>query len=619
MKILQLHSDFIEYQPIRKEIAGAEEADKSRARLEDLAVLFTAVEKGDDQQTAARAMDEIKESLERIGASRVLIYPYAHLSSNLAPPAEALTVLKAMEKRSAELGIETHRAPFGWNKSFTVSVKGHPLAEQSRSIAPGDQVQGERPSRAVESEKKLKSKWYILEPGGELIPVKDFDFAGHEGLKRFADYEMQKVRAAQQIPPHVTLMKKLEISDYEPGSDLGNLRWLAKGRLMKSLLERYVTQKVLEYGAMEIETPVMYDMQHPSLSSYLSKFPARQYIVQSEDKEYFLRFAACFGQFLVAHDMQISYKHLPVKIYELTRYSFRRELSGELVGLRRLRAFTMPDVHAFCRDLDQAKEEAIRRMKLSIEVLEGMGVGKEDYEIGLRLTEQFYEENKDFVNSLLSVVGKPALVEMWEERFFYFVEKWEFNFIDNLNKASALSTDQIDIENAERYSITYTDEEGKSRYPIILHCSPSGAIERDVYALLEKAYREQKKGHKPMFPLWLAPVQIRIVPVSDRYVEEAARLMESLEKENMRVDLDDRPESVEKKVRQAETEWVNYVIVFGEKEAESKVLSVRDRSSGKIRALSLHEIVEEIKKQTAGKPCAPLSLPRFLSQRPSFR
>jgi len=619
MRILQLHSDFIEYQPIRKEIAGAEEAEKSSKRLEDLVVLFTAVEKGDDQQTAVRAMDEVKESLERLGASRLLIYPYAHLSSDLAPPVEALAVLKAMERRGAELAVETHRAPFGWNKSFTVSVKGHPLAEQSRIIAPGERVRRERVSKAVGSEKELKSEWYVLKPGGELTPVRDFDFTAHEGLKRFADYEIQKVRAVQQTPPHVTLMKRLEISDYEPGSDLGNLRWLAKGRLMKSLLERYVTQKVSEYGAMEIETPIMYDMQHPSLASYLNKFPARQYTVQSEDKEFFLRFAACFGQFLVVHDMQISYKQLPLRVYELTRYSFRRELSGELVGLRRLRAFTMPDVHAFCRDLDQAKEEAIRRMTLSIEVLEGMGITKQDYEIGIRFTEQFYKENKDFINSLLSVADKPALVEMWGERFFYFVEKWEFNFVDNLNKASALSTDQIDIENAERYGITYTDEKGNSRYPIILHCSPSGAIERDVYALLEKAYSEQKRGRKPMFPLWLAPVQVRIVPVSDKYVEEATKLVETLEKENVRVDLDDRPESVEKKVRQAETEWINYVVVFGEKEAKSQVLAVRDRKNGTIRELNLHELAREIREQIAGKPCAPLPLPKFLSQRPSFR
>jgi len=619
MRILQLHSDFIEYQPIRKEIAGAEKAEKSSKRLEDLVVLFTAVEKGDDQQTAVRAMDEVKESLERLGASRLLIYPYAHLSSDLAPPVEALAVLKAMERRGAELAVETHRAPFGWNKSFTVSVKGHPLAEQSRIIAPGKRVRRERVSKAVESEKELKSEWYVLKPEGELTPVKDFDFTAHEGLKRFADYEIKKVRAVQQTPPHVTLMKRLEISDYEPGSDLGNLRWLAKGRLMKSLLERYVTQKVSEYGAMEIETPIMYDMQHPSLASYLSKFPARQYTVQSEDKEFFLRFAACFGQFLVVHDMQISYKQLPLRVYELTRYSFRRELSGELVGLRRLRAFTMPDVHAFCRDLDQAKEEAIRRMKLSIEVLEGMGITREDYEIGMRFTKQFYKENKDFIDSLLSVADKPALVEMWGERFFYFVEKWEFNFVDNLNKASALSTDQIDIENAERYGITYTDEKGNNRYPIILHCSPSGAIERDVYALLEKAYSQQKRGRKPLFPLWLAPVQVRIVPVSDRYVEEATKLVERLEKANVRVDLDDRPESVEKKVRQAETEWINYVIVFGEKEAESQVLAVRDRKNGTIRELNLDELAREIGEQIAGKPCAPLPLPKFLSQRPSFR
>jgi threonyl-tRNA synthetase len=190
------------------------------------------------------------------------------------------------------------------------------------------------------------------------------------------------------MPPHVPLMKKLEIADYELGSDPGNIRWYPKGRLIKSLLEQFVTSKMSEYGAMEVETPVMYDFQHPSLADYLNRFPARQYLLKSEDKELFLRFAACFGQFLMLHDAQFSYKQTPLKLYELTRYSFRREKSGEVVGLRRLRAFSMPDCHAFCTDLEQAKKEFIIRFKLSAQILEGIGLSKDDYETAISFTKK---------------------------------------------------------------------------------------------------------------------------------------------------------------------------------------------------------------------------------------
>jgi threonyl-tRNA synthetase len=208
---------------------------------------------------------------------------------------------------------------------------------------------------------------------------------------------------------------------------------------------------------------------------------------------------------------------------------------------------------------------------------------------------------------------------MWEERFFYFVLKWEFNFVDNLNKASALSTDQIDIENARHYDMTYVDEKGEKQYPLVLHCSPSGAIERDVYALLEKAHRDSLKGKAPIFPLWLAPTQVRIVPVSEKFLDEAEKLMKKIEGKSIRVDLDDRPLSLGKKVRAAEKEWVNYVIVIGEKELNSDVLPVRDRKAGKkARNMKLQELITEIKAETAGKPFKPLALPKLLSKRPQF-
>jgi len=214
--------------------------------------------------------------------------------------------------------------------------------------------------------------------------------------------------------------------------------------------------------------------------------------------------------------------------------------------------------------------------------------------------------------------GKPALVEMWKERFFYFILKWDFNFVDNQDKAAALSTDQIDVENAKRYDITYVDEKGEKRHPLILHCSPSGAIERCVYALLEKAYKEQQSGKPPMLPLWLSPTQVRIIPLSDKYLEHCEELAKTMEKHCIRVDIDDRTLTLQKRVREAEMEWVPYIIVVGEKEAESKVLAVRDRKIQKIRKMKLEELISEIEKLTKGKPFKPLPLPKHLSKRPQF-
>jgi threonyl-tRNA synthetase len=625
MRILQLHSNFIVFTPVAKEIAIAEEAEKKENRVEEAVVLFIAVEEGDDAAVAQRAIDDVHAFLQKLKVNRILLYPFAHLSSNLAKPAEALKLVKTMEAYAKQASIETYRAPFGWNKQFTLSIKGHPLAEQSRFYAPTstetevEVAKEAKISEALKAEEKLASFWHILQLDGKLVPIEDFNFKGHKNLDKFAKYEIKKVRASQQMPPHVPLMKRLEIADYELGSDPGNIRWYPKGRLIKSLLEQFVTSTMVAYGAMEVETPIMYDFNHPSLADYLNRFPARQYLLKTEDKELFLRFAACFGQFLMAHDTQISYRHMPLKLYELTRYSFRREKSGEVVGLKRLRAFTMPDCHAFCTDLEQAKKEFLIRFKLCINVLSGIGLSKDDYEMALRFTKDFYEENTEFVADLAKIYGKPILAEMWAERFFYFRLKWDINFLDNQDKAAALSTDQIDVENAKRYEITYTDEKGEKQYPLILHCSPSGAIERCVYALLEKAYKEQQSGKLPMLPLWLSPAQVRLVPMSEKYTEKVEEVAKEIEANCIRVDIDDRAFTLQKRIREAETEWVPYVIVVGQREIESGVLSVRDRAAhGKVQNMPLSELIAKIQGELKDKPFKPLPLPRNLSKRPQF-
>ncbi len=613
MRILLIHSDYIEYEA-KKKLDFAEEIqeDKRKDRMEECLVVFTSVEKEDEgkkENIVEKTCEEIKKTAELVNTKNIMIYPYVHLSSTPSSPKFAENTVNAIYNE-LKSDFNVKKSPFGYYKAFKLSCKGHPLSELSREITGEEEV-----SEALKKAEKVKSLWYILTEDGDLVPVEKYDFSKYENLKKFADYEIEKRRVAEREPPHVGLMQRLELVDYEPGSDPGNLRYYPKGRLIKGLLEEWVNDNVADYGGMEIEAPIMYDFEHPSLKSYLHRFPARQYVIQTPNKRVFLRFAACFGQFLMLHDATISYKNLPLRLYEMTKYSFRVEQRGELSGLRRLRAFTMPDCHAFVADVEEAKKEIMIRFDLARRIQEGIGLDiPEDLELALRVTKDFWNESKDFLVEMVKKWGKPALVEMWDEKIFYFVFKYEWNYVDNLDKASALTTDQIDIENGERYDIRYTDREGNEKHPVILHLSPSGAIERMMYALLEKAYKDSQKGIKPSLPLWLSPTQVRFIPVSKEHLS----FLEKIEIEGVRYDIDDRNETLAKRIRAAEKEWVPYIAVVGDKEIENKTFSVRKRNGGN-KEMCLEDIISEIKERTKGKPFKKLPLPIKLSKRPIFR
>src|SRR5512141_2717166 len=201
MRILQLHSNFIVFKPIEKEINIAEEAEKIENRVEEVVVLFTAIEEGDTSAMAQKAINDVRAFLGKLKANRILIYPFAHLSSNLSQPSEALKTIKDMEVYAKEKGIETYRAQFGWNKQFTISIKGHPLAEQARSYAPlpvateatapcEGKKEEEPVSAALKAEDTMKSYWHILQTDGSLVPIEEFKFKGHVNLQKFSQYEI---------------------------------------------------------------------------------------------------------------------------------------------------------------------------------------------------------------------------------------------------------------------------------------------------------------------------------------------------------------------------------------------------------------------------------------------
>jgi threonyl-tRNA synthetase len=630
MKILLIHADFIEYEPKKKAIKSPEPLEKKGpVRIEEALVVFSSVEKSDERAKKSIISNAVKEILDVYGqvkAKSIVIYPFVHLSHTPSSPGTALEVVKGIEKKLLEKKLKVKRSPFGWYKAFDIKCKGHPLAELSRDItAEGARDSDEEDvSDAIKKEGELKSEWFIMEPSGKRhkIAIKDgkisgFDFRKHPKLEKLARYEMDKSREVKEEPPHIKLMRKLELVDYEEGSDPGHFRYFPKGKMVKSLLEDWVNINMAGYGAMEVETPVMYDLEHPALKDYINRFPARQYAIETPNKRVFLRFSACFGQFLMTKDASVSYRNLPLRLYEMTKYSFRVEQRGELAGLRRLRGFTMPDCHAVCTDIPQAKEEMQKRLEVSRDIQRGFGL-LDDLQLSVRLVKDFDHEHPQHLKETVKSWGKPALVEIWDKRFFYFVYKVEWNFVDALDKAACLTTDQIDVENAARYGLLYTDIDNRRKEPVILHLSPSGSIERVIYALLEKYHMEQEAGRNPVFPLWLAPTQLRLCPVSEKFHKPVLEMADKLEKAGIRVDVDDRMESVSKKIRDAETEWVNLIAVLGDKELKSRKLAVRFRETGKVKAMSAKQVVDLIKKETNGFPYRPLPLPKLLTKRPVF-
>ncbi len=634
MKLLFIHADHLDFEARRPAVKGLPPLapDAARGEADEALVVFFSVERGDladPPSLVSRAVENVKDVLDQVKAERVVLYPYAHLSQDLAPPREAQHLGEDLRDRlSATLSVPVLSAPFGYYKAFTLKAKGHPLAELSRTLLggaggpastePSPHPGGAAPAEsvAVGKEKTLASSWVVLTPDGGMTPASAFDFSGEEDFAAFYRYETGGSRQAGQEPAHVRLMREMELVDYEPGSDAGNFRWYPRGQMMKRLLEEQCSRLMARAGAMRVETPIMYDFDHPALRRYLDRFPARQYVVRSEEKEYFLRFAACFGQYLIFHDMVIGRKDLPVRLYELTHYSFRREQTGELSGLRRLRTFTMPDMHTAVADVEQAKEEFRRQFALCRAWMADLGV---PYQAALRLVKSFFEEHRPFVLDLVREFGRPILLELWEERFFYFVMKFEFHPLDTQGRAAALSTVQIDVENAERFGIGYTDRDGARKTPLLLHASIPGAVERNVYALLEDQARRMARGEKPQFPFWLAPTQLRILPVSDPFLPGAVALAQEITgATGARVDVDDRDEGISRKIRDAERAWVPLVVVFGEREARGDPLSVRGRD-GRSRPLSREELLAEIRREQGEFPQAPLPEPPRLSVRPVFR
>lgn len=608
MRILLIHSDYLNYNvknktPVAEEIEDA----KKQGAFDESLVVFTAVEKDDENNPQGIVKNLVKEVIktnDQVKAENIVLYPYAHLSSSLSSPKIAVQVLKDAEEALIGEGLNVKRVPFGWYKAFEISCKGHPLSELSRTIAAEEEDE--------EEVEKKPSSWSILD-GDKLIDIDDFKFENDQ-LEKLVSYELGTGASDAGEPPHVKLMREKELCDYESASDVGNLKWFPKGRLVRDLLADYVYNLVVDQGAMPIETPIFYDLDNEAINVHAAKFGERQYRTDTK-KNLMLRFACCFGAFRVMADPFITWKNLPAKLYELSTYSFRFEKKGEVVGLKRLRAFTMPDFHSFCADMDSTLEEFSKQTDMCIQTGLDLDV---NYEIIFRATKDFYDENKDWMYSIGKKIGKPVLLEILPERKHYWSCKIDFAAIDYLGRPIENPTVQIDVESGKRFDITYLGEDGKEHYPTILHCSPTGSIERVICSLLEKTAIEIDEK-APMLPTWLSPIEVRIITVGEDHKDFANELYDKINAENIRVDVDDRDESVGKKIRNAATEWIPYIFVVGDNEKESGVFSVTVRETGEKVDMTVDELIKEVLDKTKGMPYRGLPLPKDISTRINFQ
>lgn len=608
MRILLIHSDYLNYNvknktPVAEEIEDA----KKQGAFDESLVVFTAVEKDDENNPQGIVKNLVKEVIktnDQVKAENIVLYPYAHLSSSLSSPKVAVQVLKDAEEALNAEGLNIKRVPFGWYKAFEISCKGHPLSELSRTITAEEEDE--------EEVEKKPSSWSILD-GDKIIDIDDFKFENDQ-LEKLVSYELGTGASDAGEPPHVKLMREKELCDYESASDVGNLKWFPKGRLVRDLLADYVYNLVVDQGAMPIETPIFYDLDNEAINVHAAKFGERQYRTDTK-KNLMLRFACCFGAFRVMADPFITWKNLPAKLYELSTYSFRFEKKGEVVGLKRLRAFTMPDFHSFCADMNSTLEEFSKQTDMCIQTGVDLDV---NYEIIFRATKDFYDENKDWMYSIGKKIGKPVLLEILPERKHYWSCKIDFAAIDYLGRPIENPTVQIDVESGKRFDITYLGEDGKEHYPTILHCSPTGSIERVICSLLEKTAIELDEK-APMLPTWLSPIEVRIITVGEDHKDFANELYDKINAENIRVDVDDRDESVGKKIRNAATEWIPYIFVVGDNEKESGVFSVTVRETGEKVDMTVDELIKEVLDKTKGMPYRGLPLPKDISTRINFQ
>jgi len=549
-----MHADWIEYEPIQKEISEAEEVEKKKYRLEKVLVLFVSAEIGDNSEVAHKAIDEEKEFLKNIKVNKILIYPFAHLSNSLAKPKEALEVIKEMENYARKLKLEVYRAPFGWNKGLAIKVKAHPLAEQSK-------VFGNLSEKAVAKiQREIKNPKSLL---------KRSDFAGLSEKDHRIIGEQQDLFSFQEVAPGMVYLHP-------------------KGVVLRNILVDFWRKEHEKGGYQEISAPVLLNNAMWQVSGHMEHFKENMFFSEIEGQGFALKPMNCGNAILYFKSKSRSYRDLPLRVNEMGLVH-RNELSGVLSGLFRLRAFVQDDAHIFV-DEKNLENEILSVIKMIKHFYDIFGF---KYSLDLSLKPKKAMGNEEIwkrAEAILENILKKARIKYNKapgEGAFY-GPKLDFQISDSIGRKWQLGTVQVDIQSAERFGIKYIGEDGKEHAPIIIHRVIYGALERFMGILVEH--------YQGKFPVWLSPVQVRVLSISEDNAKYAQKIADELKENGIRVEQDFENHKIEYKIREAQLQKIPYMVIVGKKEEESKSIAVRNREGKVSYKVKLADFVEELKR-----------------------
>ena len=417
---------------------------------------------------------------------------------------------------------------------------------------------------------------------------------------------------------HVEFMTKHDLVDYCDVSEKGHMKWYPKGIVMMQLLTQYARDLAHDWGAFEMMNPMLIRGDQNEIGKLMGEFHERDYKVDGGRGVGFLRYASDPLAFPFMQKVHISHNQMPLRLYEQAN-CFRNEQDGEVSGLKRMRWFIMSDMHAACANEDQAVTEYMKLTRKFAGLMNDV-LAKGRWVLGWEIAQQAFDEYGEQLAQISRELEAPALFKIMPEMSHYYAFKNEFQAITNDGSNVQVSTVQWDVKNGSRFHIGYTNSEGvKVDCPVIIHASSIGSVERALCSILENIAIDQTEGKLPEFPLWLAPTQVRAIPVTGKQLPYAENIARILNRNNIRADIEDRNSTLGKSILNANKEWIPYIAIVGEKETATESISVNDRSDGTKYTLTIDQLMSKIKDRTKGLPYVPLSLPDHLSMRPLFK
>ncbi len=541
MRIVALHSNFIEFEPKKRAVEAAEDIRMASKRIEGCLVVLTAIEKQDEQgigSVVSQAAESIRKIALQLKVDKVVIYPWVHLTHDPSSPGSAKLALSMLEDELSG-SLTTSHAPFGWYKAFTLSVKGHPLAELSRQFSP-------------------KGK------------PKEFDYRKALNSITKATLDSSKLKGND----HRIIGQNLDLFSFYNVAP-GMVFWHPKGLAIWNELVRYWREEHRKAGYQEVSTPQVMDTLLWKVSGHWDHYRENIFLTEYEGRKFAVKPMNCPGGILIFKSRPRSYRELPMRISELG-VVHRLELSGVLSGLFRVVKFTQDDAHIYCTE-SQLEGEIAGVIALTEKIYRKFG-----FEYSLELSTRpekamgskaLWDKAESALRNVLDKQKLPYKVNEGDGAFYG--PKIDFHITDSLGRSWQLGTIQLDFQMPERFDITYAGEDGKLHRPIMLHRAIYGSLERFIGILLE-----HWNGN---LPPWLAPVQAKVLSFSGKNDAAAASISQKLFSMGYRTELDTRPATIQSKIRDAEMQKVPYIIVIGDKEEKSGTLAVRRHGEKKAR------------------------------------